>query len=163
MSDLKNCPFCGKSDKVKIYTESTVHHGELLWIRYGVKCKRCCFGIPTYAKKETAIRKWNTRPAEDALNKELTEQAANYENIICEYKRDVKQAVEQIDTLTTGIDQLKAEVTRYRRALHNLREDCQKRLQWKISSLERLFLHEVIIHIDAELDLDPSTGKMGEN
>lgn len=50
-----------------------VHHGELLWIRYGVKCKRCHFEIPAYAKKAAAIRKWNTRPAEDALKAELTE------------------------------------------------------------------------------------------
>lgn len=61
------------------------------------------------------------------------------------------------------IDNLKAEVTRYRRALHNLKEDCQKRLHWKNSSWERLFLHEVITHIDAELDFAPDTGKMEES
>jgi hypothetical protein len=60
------------------------------------------------------------------------------------------------------IERLKAEVTRYRRALHNLKEDCQKRLHWKNSSWERVFLHEVITHIDAELDFAPDTGKMEE-
>ena len=55
------------------------------------------------------------------------------------------------------IENLKAEVTRYRRALHNLKEDCQKRLRWKNCSWERLFLHEVITHIDAELDFAPDT------
>lgn len=132
MSEPTNCPFCGKSDKVIIYTESMEHHGKLLWTRYGVKCKRCRFEMPTYSEKETAIRKWNTRPAEDAKDKE--------------------------------IERLKAEVTRYRRALHNLKEDCQTRLHWKSSSLEGLFLHEVITHIDAELDFAPdmNNGKMEE-
>lgn len=74
MSKPTNCPFCGKSDKVIIYTEAMEHYGKLLWTRYGVMCKRCRFEMPTYSKKETAIRKWNIRPAEDALrveNKEL--------------------------------------------------------------------------------------------
>ena len=64
------------------------------------------------------------------------------------------------DAKDREIDRLKAEVTRYRRALHNLKEDCQKRLHWKNCSWERLFLHEVITHIDAELDFTPDTGKM---
>lgn len=68
--ELRECPFCDKTDKVTIYTESMAQHGKLLWIRYGVKCKRCHFGIPTCAKKATAIRKWNTRPAEAALSAE---------------------------------------------------------------------------------------------
>lgn len=71
MSDLKPCPFCNKTDKVKIYTESMAQYGILLWIRYGVKCNRCHFEIPTYAKKATAIRKWNTRPIVDSLAAEI--------------------------------------------------------------------------------------------
>lgn len=74
MSDeLHECPFCGKSDKVIIYTESMMQHGEILWTRYGVKCKRCHFEMPTYTKKAVAIHKWNTRPAEDALKAEVEE------------------------------------------------------------------------------------------
>ena len=73
--------------------------------------------------------------------------------------------IETIKTkmLTAEIERLKAEVTRYRRALHNLKEDCQKRLHWENNSLEKNFLHEVITHIDAELDYAPDTGKMEEN
>ena len=67
---LKPCPFCGKSDKVIIYTESMEYHDELLRTRYGVKCKRCRFEIPAYTERETAIRKWNTRPVENALKAE---------------------------------------------------------------------------------------------
>ena len=68
------------------------------------------------------------------------------------------------DAKDKEIERLKAEVTRYRRALHNLKDDCQKRLHWKNCSGERLFLHEVITHIDAELDYAPDTnvGKMEE-
>lgn len=69
-NELRECPFCGKSDKVIIYTESMAQHGEILWTRYGVKCKRCNFEIPTYAKKAAAIHKWNTRPAENAQQAE---------------------------------------------------------------------------------------------
>lgn len=67
------------------------------------------------------------------------------------------------DAKDREIENLKAEVTRYRRALHNLKEDCQKRLHWKNSSWEKLFLHEVVTHIDAELDFVPDNGKMEEN
>jgi hypothetical protein len=74
-------------------------------------------------------------------------------------KPDVKIAE---DALTAEIERLKAEVTRYRRALHNLKEDCQRRLHWKNSSLEGLFLHEVITHIDAELDYAPDSKKEEE-
>jgi Lar family restriction alleviation protein len=85
MNEPKQCPFCGKSDKVIIYTESMARYGKLLWIRYGVKCKRCHFGIPTYAKKAAAIHKWNTRPTEDELtarNKELVETVKGLEKTI---------------------------------------------------------------------------------
>jgi Lar family restriction alleviation protein len=69
--ELKHCPFCGKSDKVIIYTNSMAQYGKLLWMRYGVKCKRCHFVIATYAKKAAAIHKWNTRPIEDEKDKEI--------------------------------------------------------------------------------------------
>lgn len=72
---------------------------------------------------------WNTRPAEEALNKELTEQAANYENIICEYKRDVKQAVEKIDSFTAEVERLKA-------VLRNIVEFDEKQAQGNIDIVE---------------------------
>lgn len=85
--ELRECPFCGKSDKVTIYTDSMAHRGELLWIRYGVKCKRCHFWIPTYAKKEAAIHKWNSRPAEEALKAEI----ARYRRALYNLKEDCAQ------------------------------------------------------------------------
>lgn len=69
--ELRECPFCGKSDKVIIYAESAVDSGEVIWSRYGVKCKRCLFEIPSCITKEAAIRRWNTRPSEDAKDKEI--------------------------------------------------------------------------------------------
>lgn len=71
MSEIKPCPFCNKTDKVRFYTESMVQLDKLLWINYGVMCKRCRFETPAYAKKATAIHKWNTRPAEDAKDAEI--------------------------------------------------------------------------------------------
>ena len=114
--ELKPCPFCGKSDKSAIYTESMVHHGELLWIRYGVKCKRCHFGTSTYAKKATAIRKWNTRPAEDALTAEVERLKAEIERIkmLIIFRRDwvlktmiehnATQFIAELNTLNTLLE-----------------------------------------------------------
>jgi Lar family restriction alleviation protein len=82
--ELRECPFCGKSDKVAIYTYSMVNNDEVLWTRYGVQCKRCNFEIPVCAKKSTAIRKWNTRPVEDALTVELT----RYRVALCHLEGD---------------------------------------------------------------------------
>ena len=120
MSDLKPC-LCG-SDKVHFGYEPFC--GLTFW---RVMCDTCGTQTSTFDTKEEAAKVWNTRPAEDAKDKE--------------------------------IERLKAEVTRYRRALHNLKEDCQRRLHWKNSSWERLFLHEVITHIDAELDYAPDSTK----
>lgn len=71
MDNLKLCPFCNKADRVRIYTDSMARFGELLWIKYSVRCNRCRIETPTYATKAAAIRKWNKRPAEDALKAEM--------------------------------------------------------------------------------------------
>jgi hypothetical protein len=60
-------------------------------------------------------------------------------------------------------DALKAEITRYRRALHNLKEDCTRRKHFAVSDEEKLFLYETISHIEAELDFNPDTEKGGED
>lgn len=60
-------------------------------------------------------------------------------------------------------DALKAEITRYRRALYNLKEDCTRRKHFAVSDEEKLFLYETISHIEAELDFNTDTGKGGED
>lgn len=90
--ELRECPFCGKSDKVTIYTESMVDHDEILWTRYGVKCKRCHFAMPTYTEKATAIHRWNNRPTEQYLKKCLDRYKATVFNLkreIEEYKSEI--------------------------------------------------------------------------
>jgi Lar family restriction alleviation protein len=84
---LLECPFCGKSDKVTIYTESMVHDDEILWTRYGVKCKRCCFALPACFKKEDAIRRWNNRPTEQYLKK----CSDIYKATVFNLKREIKE------------------------------------------------------------------------
>ena len=122
--ELKTCPFCNKNSGVTVYSQGYAMHGELFSIQFGVKCKRCGVERGTYSKKETAIKRWNTRPKEDAL---------------------------------------KAEITRYRRALHNLKEDCTRRKHFAISDEEKLFLYETISHIEAELDFNIASGERGDD
>ena len=69
--ELRECPFCGKSDKVIIYTEPAVDSGEVILSRYGVKCKRRLSEIPSCLDKEATIRCWNTRPSEADKDKEI--------------------------------------------------------------------------------------------
>lgn len=116
MSELKPCPFCSGDASLIVKTFFGFPEEDI----YKVACNDCKSHSCYSDDSEETAKVWNTRPAEDAKDKE--------------------------------IERLKAEVTRYRRALHNLKEDCQRRLYWKQSSLERLFLHEIITHIDAELD-----------
>ena len=60
-------------------------------------------------------------------------------------------------------DALKAEITRYRRALYNLKEDCTQRKHFAVSDEEKLFLAETLLHIEAELDFNPDTEKGEKN
>lgn len=55
------------------------------------------------------------------------------------------------------------EISRYRRALHNLKEDCTLRKHFAVSDEEKLFLAETISHIETELDFNPDTAKGGED
>lgn len=71
MSDLKPCMCCGKSNRVTIYSTFCYANEEIRNIRFGVKCKRCGIELGTYSKKETAIKRWNTRPAEYAKDREI--------------------------------------------------------------------------------------------
>lgn len=66
------------------------------------------------------------------------------------------------DALKAVNERLREKITRYRRALHNLKEDCQRRMKWTSISHEKLFLNKAITHIDAELAIDVST-KGGED
>jgi hypothetical protein len=104
--ELKPCPFCGSNARL------TERQGlSEVWC---IKCGRSSGWCPY----DHAISRWNTRPAEDALN---------------------------------------SEITRYRRALHNLKDDCKKRMLFVESDLEKLFLYETITHIEAELDYGKDT------
>jgi uncharacterized coiled-coil protein SlyX len=109
MSELKPCPFCGGEATTRIIypigKHYPLHEDDIKSPVVYVGCRNC--GIDIQYTPDF----WNTRPAEDALSKELTEQAANYENIICEYKRDVKQAVKQIDYLKAEVERLKKQVS----------------------------------------------------
>jgi len=68
MIDLKRCPVCGKNDMVELIS------GEDEW----GWCNRC--GIWDWAGLH-AIKNWNTRPLEDALEKRVQERDAHIESL----------------------------------------------------------------------------------
>lgn len=114
MDDLKPCPFCGGED-VEILPDGFGN-----WL---VGCVTCEYRIQCVdCTKGEAIRYWNTRPAEDTLKKEITEQAANYENILCDYRNTIKEAVEQNDALKAEVERLKAEIERLEEDLMYIEE-----------------------------------------
>lgn len=61
MSELKPCPFCGSTD-IKLHDE----------ISHAVWCQECFAEVPSI-DIESAIKLWNTRPIEDALNARIAE------------------------------------------------------------------------------------------
>ena len=138
MSELKPCPFCGSTDLYVVQAQNEEYHS----VEPEISCKKCRYTIKL---KELAI----------AID-ESPETNADWWDKGTAKKWNNRPAEDAKDR---EIWRLKAEVTRYRRALHNLKEDCQKRFHWKDSSLEGLFLHEVITHIDAELDYAPDSTK----
>lgn len=52
--------------------------------------------------------------------------------------------------------------TRLKRALNNLKEDCNNRIKIAMNSYEKKFLSEMIIHIESELDYDRNKRKITE-
>ena len=69
MSELKNCPFCGchaEISKTQLNLSASV--------LYTVSCinKKTCFHTDFSSfTEETAVKYWNTRPAEDAKDREI--------------------------------------------------------------------------------------------
>lgn len=58
MADLKPCPFCGNSEKVKVI----IHQFATLSDSYGVECFNCKTQSYQYFDTETeAVKAWNTR------------------------------------------------------------------------------------------------------
>lgn len=130
-NELKPCRFCGSTDLFVKRAVIAEYHDETPFIQ----CDSCGFAI---TDKELCID-INCGPKEN--EKFMDRQAASKWNT-----RPVE-------------DKLKAEITRYRRALHNLKEDCTQREHFAVSDEEKLFLAEAISHIEAELDFSPDTEK----
>lgn len=63
--ELKPCPFCGNSEDLTVtrINNSTGYRR--------IECKKCDYNRYIYGTKQDAIRKWNTRPAEEALKAEV--------------------------------------------------------------------------------------------
>jgi Lar family restriction alleviation protein len=67
MNELKPCPFCGRTDEL-----AKEKFLDLIGWIYRVRCKRCAIIIrESLADMDDAIHKWNTRPAENALQAEV--------------------------------------------------------------------------------------------
>lgn len=59
-NELRNCPFCGGNARIIIH-----HNEELTWIRYSVKCYRCCAESNKYRVFSDAEAAWNRRVGEE--------------------------------------------------------------------------------------------------
>lgn len=136
---LKPCPFC----------QRRAEHYSFCWKKHTVRCHYCLADCGEHDTPERAAFVWNTRPAEDKKNYDL--KALNFI-----YNK-------QAEAWENEIERLKAESTRFKRALHNLKEDCTRRKHFAVSDEEKLFLYETISHIEAELDFNTDTGKRGED
>lgn len=66
--ELKPCPFCG-SNRIVEETE-TDNSGCVPMTVWFVKCTACGSFKNSISNPDRAIKRWNTRPAEDALNAE---------------------------------------------------------------------------------------------
>lgn len=66
MDELKTCPFCGLLEPEKI-----MFCDDIIGWKYILLCRFCGAKITSLADMDDAIRKWNTRPAEDALEAEV--------------------------------------------------------------------------------------------
>ena len=62
MSDLKPCDHCGEDDGVVIWKHER---------GFIVECGECGASSGVYPTKEKAAKAWNTRPAEDAKDREI--------------------------------------------------------------------------------------------
>ena len=58
MTELKPCPFCGKSDRLTVHRRKSRHYEEPL---AAIKCERCGIRGRYQLKEERAIEAWNTR------------------------------------------------------------------------------------------------------
>jgi ferredoxin len=89
MSDLKPCPWCKKDVSIISVEDSTYY-----WC---ITCEDCDFSWFVLGTRKEVIEKWNTRPAEDAKDKEIEQ---------------LKEALEKCRVLAIhinprGIDKLK--------------------------------------------------------
>jgi len=77
VSELKPCPFCNKTNKLRVLSEGQIN------AVFGVVCYNCCCQFHCRADSETDAKiVWNTRPIEDALRAEIDQlkhQVANLE------------------------------------------------------------------------------------
>lgn len=72
MSKLKPCPFCGGDEFKKIYDYSDIQG----YTNACFSCTKCgaksrYYYTESLADEEAVIKHWNTRPAEDAKDKEI--------------------------------------------------------------------------------------------
>lgn len=107
MSDLKNCPFCG-SGEIEVVEEATYTNIGCLDCDYAIKCRDC--------DEDDAVYYWNTRPAENAKDKEI--------------ERLKKQVADREDEgyagFVIGVEQMKKRLAEKDREVERLEEALKK-------------------------------------
>jgi Lar family restriction alleviation protein len=101
IKELHECPFCGKTTSLKIYTDKDN--------RYGVECTRCRYSTRTYKKISTAIHKWNTRDTEFRLTRrgDLKQFAINEAlRVMTEIRNIAEMIIDNTSSPQTGAERI---------------------------------------------------------
>lgn len=99
--ELHECPFCGKTTSLKIYTDKDN--------RYGVECTVCRYSTRTYKKISTAIHKWNTRDTEFRLTRrgDLKQFAINEAlRVMTEIRNIAEMIIDNTSSPQTGAERI---------------------------------------------------------
>ena len=94
--ELKPCPFCG-SNRIVEETE-TDNSGCVPMTVWFVKCTACGSFKNSISNPDRAIKRWNTRPAEEALTAEVERLKAALHEIVdeCEQERVYAHEIHEI-------------------------------------------------------------------
>lgn len=129
--ELKPCPFCGALEPQKI-----MFCDDIIGWEYILQCEFCSARITSHADMDDAIRKWNTRPSEEALKAEVEELAG--------YVKRFRETLAEVAQMANNSDQ------------EQIFEKCR-------DALRDVYLEEIFRDKFDQILHEPKTEKGGED